>query len=232
MHVVAFCSHERGSGKTLLSRHLGVQAGLAGAGRVALIDADPQGGLAAWRKARRVDTPVCTAATLAELPTVVARLRQERFALVLIDTPTAFGTAMERVMSIADLVVVPTRPSRHDPPALTAIVDIVERARCGIVFVLNAADLRARSTVDVAVALARHGSVAPTFVQHRAEFARAMAEGHTVQELAPGSRAAREIELLWDGIAGQLGKQARRRLVIQPIGMAFGRRARPSGATP
>lgn len=191
MHVVTFCSHERGSGKTALSRHLGLQAEAAGAGRVALIDTDPQGGLAAWRHARRVDTPVCTATTLAGLPTVVARLRQEGFALALIDTPTAPGTAMERVMSIADLVVVPTRPSRHDPPALAAVVDMVERARCGIVFVLNGADPRAKSTVDVAIALAQHGAVAPTFVQHRTEFARAMAAGDTVQELVPGGRAAR-----------------------------------------
>jgi chromosome partitioning protein len=232
MHVVAFCSHERGSGKTTLSRHLGAQAELAGAGPVALIDADPQGGLAAWRNARRGDNPVCTAPDLGGLPTVVARLRQERFALVLIDTPNAPSTAMERVMGIADLVVAPTRPSRYDPPALAAIVDMVERARCGIVFVLNGADPRARSTVDVAVALAQYGTVAPTFVRHRAEFADAMAEGGTVQERAPGGRAAREIELLWDCLASQLAKQARRRLVIQPIGMAFGRRAKPSGAMP
>lgn len=227
MHVVAFCSQERGSGKTTLARHLGAQAELAGAGRVALIDADPQGALAAWRGARR-DTPVCAVTDLAGLPAAVARLRQEGVALALIDTPSAPGMTIERVMSSADLVVVPVRPSRHDPPALAALADMVERARCGIVFVLNGADPRARRSVDVAVALAQYGSVAPTFVQHRAEFARAMAEGHTVQELAPGGRAAREIELLWDCVAGQLDKQARRRLVIQPLGMAFGRRAKPS----
>lgn len=229
MHVVAFCSQERGSGKTTLSAHLGAQAELTGAGRVALIDTDPQGALAAWGNARRSGTPVCSATTLAALPAAVARLRQERFALVLIDTASALGSAIERVINGADLVVVPIRPGRHDVHRAAGMVDLAGQAQCGIVFAINAANLRAKITAEVAIALAQHGTVLPTFVQHRADFAAAMPDGHTAQELAPSGRAAREIELLWDGIAAQLDRQARRR-VIQPIGRASGRRASASGA--
>jgi chromosome partitioning protein len=52
-----------------------------------------------------------------------------------------------------------------------------------------------------------------------------MIDGRTVQELAPSGRSAREIGQLWDYIAQQLDKQARRRVVVQPIGTGFGRRA-------
>jgi chromosome partitioning protein len=231
MHVVAFCSQERGSGKTTLSAHLGVQAERTGAGPVALIDTDPQGSLAAWGNARRSGTPVCTATAMAELSAVLARLRQERFALALVDTPPTLSLAIQRVINGADLVVVPTRPSRHDRRAVAATVAMIEQAHCGILFVLNAADPRAKITADVAVALAQRGTLAPTFVQHRTDFAGAMVDGGTVQEQAPAGRPARQIELLWDCIAGQLDQQARRRVVIQPIGMAFGRRASASGAT-
>jgi chromosome partitioning protein len=230
MHVVAFCSQERGSGKSTLSAHLAAQAELSGAGPVALIDTAPQGVLAAWRNARRSATPVCSASTVAKLPSALARLRQEGFGLVLIDTPSALGVALQGVLNGADLVVVPIRPGRHDVHRAAGMVDMAGRAQCGIVFAINAANLRAKIAAEVAIALAQHGTVLPTFVQHRADFAAAMLDGRTAQELAPSGRAAREIELLWDGIAAQLDRQARRQ-VIQPIGMASGRRASASGAT-
>jgi chromosome partitioning protein len=230
MHVVAFCSQERGSGKTTLSAHLAGQAELTGAGPVALIDTDPRRSLCAWGNARRGAAPVCTATTPAELPAALARLRQERFALVLIDTPSALGMAIQQVINGADLVVVPIRPGRHDLHRAAGMVDIAGRAQRGILFAVNGANPCAKITAEVGIALAQHGTVLPTFVQHRTDFAAAMLDGRTAQELAPSGRAAREIELLWDGIAAQLDRQARRR-VIQPIGMAFGRRVSASGAT-
>src|SRR5687768_15770571 len=48
MRVLAMASQKGGSGKTTLSGHLAVQAQLAGAGPVCLIDIDPQGSLADW----------------------------------------------------------------------------------------------------------------------------------------------------------------------------------------
>jgi chromosome partitioning protein len=225
MHVVALCSQKGGSGKTTLSGHLGVQAELAGAGPVALIDTDPQGSLAAWWNARSSDRPALIATTLAQLPADVDRLRQEGFGIVVIDTPPAINMAIQRVINVADLVVIPTRPSPHDLRAVAGTVDMVERAQGAMVFVLNAANLRAKITADAAVALSQHGTVAPTFVQNRGDFASSMIDGRTAQELAPSGRSAREIGQLWDYIAQQLDKQARRRVVVQPIGTGFGRRA-------
>src|SRR3546814_18368693 len=55
MRVLAMASQRGGSGKTKLSGHLAVQAPLAGAGPVVLIDLAPQGSLSDWRsEARRV----------------------------------------------------------------------------------------------------------------------------------------------------------------------------------
>ena len=56
MRVLAMASQKGGSGKTTLSGHLAVQAQLAGAGPVCLIDIDPQGSLADWWNERR---PTC-----------------------------------------------------------------------------------------------------------------------------------------------------------------------------
>ncbi len=61
MRVMAFASQKGGSGKTTLAGHIAVQAELAGAGPVAIIDTDPQGSLSDWWNARPAPTPVFAA---------------------------------------------------------------------------------------------------------------------------------------------------------------------------
>src|SRR5262245_56216651 len=101
MHVVALCSQKGGSGKTTLSGHLAVQAELAGAGPVALIDSDPQGSLAAWWNERQSEAPAFVSTSIAQLPADIERLRLEGCRLVLIDTPPAINMAIQRVINVA-----------------------------------------------------------------------------------------------------------------------------------
>ncbi len=224
MHVVALCSQKGGSGKTTLSGHLAVQAELAGAGPVALIDTDPQGSLAAWWNARRSNAPAFASTTLAQLPADVERLRLEGCRLVVIDTPPAINMAIQRVINVASLVIIPTRPSPHDLRAVAGTVDMVERAHSNLVFVVNAANLRAKITADAVIALSQHGTVAPAFVQHRIDFATSMIDGRTVCEIDPDGRSATEIRQLWDYVAAQLEKRERQRVFHQPALLGFGRR--------
>jgi chromosome partitioning protein len=225
MYVVALCSQKGGSGKTTLSGHLAVQAELAGHGPVALIDTDPQGSLAAWWNARQSAAPAFAATTLAQLPGDIERLRLEGCRLVVIDTPPAINMAIQRVINVAGLVIIPTRPSPHDLRAVASTVDMVERAHCAMVFVINAANLRAKITSDAVIALSQHGTVAPVFIQQRVDFATSMIDGRTVCELEPEGRSAQEIRLLWDYIAAQLEKRERQRVFLQPMLQGFGRRA-------
>ena len=225
MHVVALCSQKGGSGKTTLSGHLAVQAELAGAGPVALVDTDPQGSLAAWWNARQGDAPAFVGTTLGELSADIERLRLEGCNLVMIDTPPAINMAIQRVIAVADLVVIPTRPSPHDLRAVTGTVDMVERAHRAMVFVLNGANLRAKITSDAVIALSQHGTVAPVFVQQRVDFATSMIDGRTVCEVAADGRSAQEIRTLWDYVASQIEKLERRRVFHQPAALEFGRRA-------
>jgi chromosome partitioning protein len=231
MHVVALCSQKGGSGKTTLSGHLAVQAELAGAGPVALIDTDPQGSLAAWWNARNGVAPAFVSTTLAELPGDIERLRLEGCRLVVIDTPPAINMAIQRVINVADLVVIPTRPSPHDLRAVAGTVEMVERVQGAMVFVVNAANIRAKITADAVVALSQHGTVAPAFVQQRVDFATSMIDGRTVCEIAPDGASAREIAQLWEYLARQLEKRERMRIFQQPVLQGFGRRAVLAGAS-
>lgn len=225
MHVVALCSQKGGSGKTTLAGHIAVQAELAGAGPVALIDTDPQGSLAAWWNERPSDTPAFAATSLAQLAADIERLRLEGCRLVVIDTPPAINMAIQRVINVADLVVIPTRPSPHDLRAVAGTLEMAERANCRLVFVLNAVNMRAKITSDAVIALSQHGTVAPVFIQQRTDFATSMIDGRTVCELEPDGRSAAEIAQLWQYLTAQLQKQERQRVFHQPSGLGFGRRA-------
>src|SRR3546814_3974727 len=73
----------------------------------------------------------------------------------------------QSVIGVAELIVVPTRPSPHDLRAAGATVDLCERAGKPLVFVVNAATPKAKITSEAAVALSQHGTVAPVTLHHR-----------------------------------------------------------------
>ena len=197
MRVLVFASQKGGSGKTTLSGHLAVEAERSGAGPVALIDTDPQGSLAKWWNVREADMPAFMQCTFPNLLHDIERARNEGFKLVVIDTPPAVTRAIAEVVAMADLVVLPTRPSPHDLRAVGATVDIVESRNKPMVFVVNSAVPNARITTEAAVALSQHGTVAPVVVHHRTDFAASMIDGRTVMEVKENCKSAQEVSALW-----------------------------------
>ena len=208
MRILALASQKGGVGKTTLAGQLAVEAEASGAGPVAIIDTDPQGSLAAWWNGREAETPVFVRAAIDGLPDQIEALRGHGIALVLIDTPPAITESIAAVVATADLVLIPTRPSPHDLRAVGATVDLVERCRKPMVFVVNGAAPRARITADAAVALSQHGAVAPVVVHQRVDFASSMIDGRTVREVAPDGNSAREVAELWTYVDTQLSKVA------------------------
>lgn len=216
MRVLAMASQKGGSGKTTLSGHLAVQAQLAGAGPVVLIDIDPQGSLADWWNERQTEFPAFAQTTVARLSGDLDILRQQGFKLAVIDTPPAITMAIQSVINVAELVVIPTRPSPHDLRAVGATVDLCDRAGKPLIFVVNGATPKAKITYEAAVALSQHGTVAPVTVHHRTEFAASMIDGRTVMEVDPHGRSAEEITELWRYISDRLEKNFRRTVFSAP----------------
>jgi len=206
LQVVALTSQKGGSGKTTMTGHLAVQAALTGNGPVAIVDTDPQGSMAGWGRARSVDEPVVFAAAPAQLSALIARLRDEGFKLVFVDTPPAVTDAIADVVALSDLVLIPTRPSPHDLRAVGATVDIVEHHDKAMVFIVNSATRGARITSEAAIALSQHGTVAPVTIHHRVDYAASMIDGRTVMEVRVDSRSAKEITALWEYVADRLDR--------------------------
>ena len=210
MKVVAFASQKGGSGKTTLAAHLAVQAELDGKGPVALMDADPQGSLTDWWQDRVTERPFFARTSVARLAEHVAEMRAQGIRLLFIDTPPAITSTIGHVVQMADLVVIPTRPSPHDLRAAGGTVDIAERLSKPLVFVINAAHPRARITAEAAISLSQHGAVAKTVIHQRTDFASSMIDGRTVMEISTRSRSPGEVAALWTYIEARL-KNPRRR---------------------
>ena len=243
MRILALASQKGGSGKTTLSGHIAVQAELAGNGPVVILDMDPQGSLAEWWNERQAPLPAFAQTSISRLANDLEQLKQQGFKLAVIDTPPAITMAIQSVVQVAELIVIPTRPSPHDLRAAGATVELVERAGKPLVFVINAATPRAKITFEAAVALSQHGTVAPTTIHHRTDFASSMIDGRTVMELDPEGRSAGEVRELWNYLEDRLEKNFRRTVfqirpgasnapVAQPRVAAggFGRRGVEGGA--
>jgi chromosome partitioning protein len=206
MRIIAVASQKGGCGKTTLSGHLAVEAENTGAGPVTLIDTDPQGSLSKWWNAREAESPKFAKVAVFELQNALMHLARTGTQLAIIDTPPAISDSILQVISYADLVVVPTRPSPHDLRAVGETVDMAEKFRKPLVFVINGATPRARITAEAAIALSQHGVVAPVTLHHRVDFAASMVDGRTVGEATPKSASAKEMAELWIYLLDRLAR--------------------------
>src|SRR5205085_12414191 len=175
-------------------------AGAAGHGPAVLIDTDPQGSLGEWWRARNDDAPALAQVKLEDLTTNLAELRNYGTALAVIDTPPALTGSIEQVIAVADLILIPARPSPHDLRAVGATVEMAKRAGKPFLFVVNGAAPRASITAEAVAALSEHGRVAPVILYQRTDYAAAMIDGRTVMEMAPAGRSAQEMAELWKHI--------------------------------
>jgi chromosome partitioning protein len=207
MKVIAVASQKGGSGKTTLAGHLGVQAERAGAGPVALVDTDPQGSLSEWWNEREAETPLFARTTVEKLSADIARMSELGIELLIIDTPPAITDTIANVIKLADLLIIPTRPSPHDLRAVGATVELAEGLETPLVFVVNGATPRARITGEAAIALSQHGTLAPSILHQRVDFASSMIDGRTVMELNDNSKSSDEMVKLWDYVSKRIDRE-------------------------
>lgn len=208
MRVVTFACQKGAAGKTTLAGHVGVQAELAGAGPVVLLDTDQQGALAEWWNGRAPERPAFAQTTIETIAGDIERLRDLGFQHCFIDSASAISPAVEQVVRVSDLVVIPCRPSPHDIRAATRTIDMVAQAGKSLVFVLNGATPGESINDEAEAVLSEAGAVAPVRIHNRTEFAESMFDGLTAMEMAPNSESSAEISDLWNYLSGLLAGAA------------------------
>ena len=215
MKVVAVVSQKGGAGKTTLALHIAVAAERAGLS-AAILDMDPQGTAERWSEWRKEEPPAVVAA---KATTLARRLEQANSGcgdLVVIDTPPLAQTEAREAARMADLILIPCRPSAFDLDAIRITADLASDIGKPAFVIVNAGPPHGTSIYkDVAETVGRFGlHVAPTRLAERAAFRHAVREGKSAQEREPDSRAAEEVTALWTWIAVQLKIPKSRNLVI------------------
>ena len=209
--VIVLASQKGGVAKTTVTGNLGVAAELAGDGPAVLMDTDPQGSLSAWWNARAAEAPALAPVSLKELPAKLQALAGAGFAYAIVDTPPAITDAIRAVVALADLVVIPVKPSPHDLRAVGRTVEIVQAEGKDFCFVLTQAKGNALLTVQAVAALSAHGVVSPAVMLDRVDYAASMTDGRTVQETDPRGRSAAEMAQLWDFVKGRMSESTKAR---------------------
>jgi chromosome partitioning protein len=204
MKTLAILAQKGGSGKTTIAVHMAVCATRSNL-RTALIDIDPQGSAADWNesrpKERRLDAIKATAGQLASL------LKQAKSAgadLAIIDTAPHANSAAAEAAKLADLILIPCRPSRFDLKTIGTSTEVARLAKTRAVVVINAAP-RGKLADEARTALEGQGvTVIEPVMYHRAAYSHAVIDGEAVHEYEPDGKAASEIDALFSCIRGLL----------------------------
>ena len=198
MKKIIITSQKGGSGKTMLAAHLSVESERAGDGPAWLIDTDKQGTLSRWHERRKAEAPQMGQVPFAQLKTGLDVLAKKHGgALCFIATSPTISAQTAALVALADLVVIPVRPSPSDLWAVSETVELVRAASKPFIFVITQAKPQASITAQAVAALSQHGRVAQAFIADRVAYAAAMTGGNTAPELAAKGPAATEIATLW-----------------------------------
>ena len=201
MKIISVIGQKGGAGKSTVALHAAVCAQAAGIS-CAIIDTDPQGSAHKWSARRADEAPQLHRETDGDLLTTLAgHARANGVGLLLIDTPGKAETTALAACELADLVIVPTRPTQFDLETLGTVkrtARIAERLDRTYV-VLSQCPTNSRRAVEAGqAAVAGYGlQLAPVLFYQRADFANAMSEGLTASEHQPDGKAAHEAAALF-----------------------------------
>jgi chromosome partitioning protein len=209
MPTVAIISQKGGAGKTTLAIHLAAAAQETGLVSL-IVDTDPQATASQWAAWRRDTPPEVIDSPPPRLRAKIDAARAQGAQFVVIDTPPHADSAARAAVEIADLVLIPCRPSAFDLSAIQTTAKLVQLLRkpAFVVFTAGAPNA-ARIYAEAGELVAGFGTPAcPLILPDRAAYRHASAEGRTVTELEPNGRAAGEVRALYAWTCLQLDMPA------------------------
>jgi chromosome partitioning protein len=207
MRTIAFVTHKGGSGKSTLASSLAVAAQEMKE-KVCVIDMDPQGSLINWAKTRAAGDIEVVASGAARLTAVLAQFKAKGFTLAIIDTPGAEGPASSAAMVVADLSIIPSRPSMFDLWASAKTRATIKELGGDFVFLLNQCPPAQQSArvQDGVETLEEMGGLISPLILSRVDYQEAARHGWGVTELNPNGAAADETRSLWTSIRRRLAR--------------------------
>lgn len=205
MLTIAIISQKGGAGKTTLALHLAAAAQEAGIVSL-IIDTDPQATACQWAAWRHDAPPEVIDSPPPRLAAKIAQAAGQGAELIVIDTPPHADSAARAAVEVADLVLIPCRPSAFDLAAIQTSAKLVQLLRKPAFVVFTAGAPNASRVYQEAGELVEGFGTppCPVILPDRAAYRHASAEGRTVLELEPAGKAAEEVRCVYKWACQQL----------------------------
>jgi chromosome partitioning protein len=172
-----------------------------------VVDTDPQATASQWASWRHDAPPEVIDSPPPRLAAKIAAAVGQGAELVVIDTPPHADSAARAAVEIADLVLIPCRPSAFDLAAIQTTAKLVQLLRKPAFVVFTAGPPNAPRIYEEAGELVKgYGTPpCPVMLPDRAAYRHASAEGRSVMELEPAGKAAGEVRQLYKWTCRQTG---------------------------
>lgn len=216
MRTLSILSQKGGVGKSTLAIHLAVAAEQAGVPSL-LFDIDPQGNAYKWFRRRQPAAPgappvppYVKALQHVELEEALARPHGAE--LVLIDTPSSTDPATLAAAAVADLILIPMKPSIMDLDVITNTIKLARMEGKDHVVVFTMIEPQGAVHEEF-----RHKvrnskiEVCPYGTGRRVAYHHGLIDGRTALEYEPAGKAALEVRDLFREVGRLAGLPSRHR---------------------
>jgi chromosome partitioning protein len=196
MKAITFVTQKGGSGKSTLCINLAIAAEEAGRS-VCILEMDRQATISDWAENRAVETPEVAQVDATQLEQVMASLKGSAYDYAFIDTPGVDSPGTLAAIRVADLCLIPCRPTPADLRAFKPTLAAIYRLEKRFAFILNQTPPRSYRIRDAAEGLAVLGVLPDVNIVMRNDHQDAIGLGKGVTEYNPKGAAAGEIRQLW-----------------------------------
>ena len=197
MSTIAIVSQKGGSGKTTLAVNLAAAA--EAVGQITLIiDTDPQATASQWGSWRNDRAPEVIDSAPPRIQHKVEQAIAQGATFIVVDTPPHADSAASRAVEVADLVLIPCRPSAFDLAAIRTTVKLIRLFDKPAFVVFTAGPPNAPKIYQDAADLVRGFGIeaCPHLLPDRAAYRHASAAGASVLEFEQDGKAAAEVAAL------------------------------------
>ena len=204
MQTIAILSQKGGSGKTTLALHLAVAAWQDGKTAV-IADLDEQASATMWHRARKEPLPHVQPTHSAALEEFAAEAARQGVDFLFIDTAPQSDKPAINAAEVADLILIPCRPSVMDLRAiqntlrLTSLVNLKPGA--AVFAVLTQIEPFGKLHEEAQTTLRQLAvNVLPHGLGRRVAYHHGLIDGQTALEYEPAGKAAQEVRALYEQI--------------------------------
>ena len=201
LKIITIANRKGGAGKSTCAAHIASEA-VKNNKRVLIVDLDPQKTLEAWWEKREDDNPFLADVNTNNLQEKIEIAKEKNFDLCIVDTPGDTSLNATLGIKIADLVIIPSKPTAPDLRAIGRTISMVEENNKNYVFIITQATPQSNKAVQASSILSEFGAIAPSIIGHRVSYANAMSDG-TFAGLVD-KNANEEVEKIWKYIETKL----------------------------